>query len=106
MADESRNSQAEFPLFGDMDGIVKVIEKEFNDISNRMTRLCERRDEITDELERQMKRFEEAGKALREARKMAEFIRSIKHFREAIEIDKATKIGPCLILPGRKMSTN
>ncbi len=106
MAEEKKDGQAAFPLFGDMDGIVKVIEKEYNDISARMTRLCDRRDEICDEFERQMKRFEEVGKALREARKMAEFIGSIKHFREALEIDKAAKIGPCLILPGRKMGTN
>lgn len=97
---------AELPLIKDMTGIVKVIEQEYNDISTRMARLCERRDEITDELEGLLKRFEEAGKALREARKMAEFIRSIKHFREATEIDKAAKIGTCLILPSRKIGTN
>jgi hypothetical protein len=106
MADENGDGQAVFPLFGDMDRIVRVIEEEYNDISTRMTKLCERRDEIIDELERQMKRFEEVGKALREARKMAEFLGSIKHFRKATEIDKATKIGPYLILPGRKVGTN
>jgi hypothetical protein len=106
LTEESGDGRAPFPLFGDMDRIVRVIEEEYNDISTRMTRLGERRDEITDELERLLKRFEEAGKAHREARKMAEFLGSIKHFREAVEIDKKAKIGSCLILPGRKMGTN
>jgi|GEM_PF-2992277 len=106
MAEEIGNGQAGLPIFWDMDGIVNVIEQDFDAVAAEISRLCDKRDKICDEITRLQKRLQEVGKARSQARKMAEFLGSIKHFREAIEIDKKAKIGPCLVLPSRKMDTN
>jgi uncharacterized protein YlxW (UPF0749 family) len=59
------------PLFGDMDGIVNVIETDFTDVSAQIAKLYEKKGKISDEIKLLEKHLQDVSEARSQARKMS-----------------------------------
>jgi hypothetical protein len=84
---EEKKLFEEPPLFGDMDGIVNVIETEFTDVSNQISKLYEKKGKISDEIKLLEKRLFEVGDARSQARKMSAAMKDRALADESVEFD-------------------
>jgi phage host-nuclease inhibitor protein Gam len=68
---EEKKLFAEPPLFGDMDGILNVIETQFTDVTNEISRRYEKMGKLKDEIKLLEKQLQEIAEARSQARKMS-----------------------------------
>jgi phage host-nuclease inhibitor protein Gam len=68
---EEKKLFAEPPLFGDMDGILNVIETQFTDVSNEIAKRYEKMGKLKDEIKLLEKQLQDIAEARAQARKMS-----------------------------------